>query len=187
MVTAKGLAKAAKNVLLAPLRAGMTLWLWSMQVLLYASVIVVALLGVALLGHMAWHASHPLENPRYKGLTYWQLLKWEKMVTDRQTTAWNRAHPNLNPTGWDTCISGDVFVATLGYLTAARYYLFHWPGSIQDYLQTVDKAWEDLPISNYSPGASADPCVYHYIPTPEELPKLEAEYNAWKASQAERP
>lgn len=186
MVTAEGLAKAAKNVLLAPFRAGMALWLRAMQALLYAGVIA-ALLGVALLGHMIWHASHPLENPRYRGLTYWQLLKWEKMITDRQTTAWNRAHPNLKPDSWRYCVEGDVFVATLGYLTTARYYLFHWPGSIPEYLQTVDKAWEDLPISNYSPSASADPCVYHYIPTPEEIPTLEAEYNAWKASQAEHP
>ncbi len=183
MVTAKGLAKAAKNVLLAPFRAGMTLWLRSMQVLLYASVIV-ALLSVALLGHMAWHASHPLENPRYKGLTYWQLLKWEKMVTDRQTTAWNRAHPNLNPDSWQACVFAEVGAGAAMYAMTARYYLLHWPGSVPDYLHAVDKTWEKYGVGlGYSPSASADPCVYHYIPTPEELPKLEAEYNAWKASQ----
>jgi len=186
MVTAKGLAKAAKNVLLAPLKAGLTFVAGGVRLLLYATLILV-LLGSVLFGHMIWHASHPLENPKYKGLTYWQLLKWETMITDQQTTAWNRAHPNLNPSSWQTCVSGDVIVATLGYLATAQYYLTHWPGSIAAYFDAVEEKWESLPISYYSPRASAEPCVYHYIPTPEELPTLEAEYNTWKASQAERP
>lgn len=185
MVTGKGLLKAVKAVIAAPFKALVWLWFSLMRVVLYAGLVAV-LFAAVVMGHGLWHMSHPLDNPKFKGLTYWQLLEWEKMVTDRQAVAWNRAHPNRNPTDWQTCVGVDggidVFVLYPRAALANLPVLFHNPTI---FFQTVDKTWEGWPISGFSPYGNNpnDPCIFGYIPTPEQLEQYKLEYQAWKAQQ----
>ena len=184
-MTAKGLLKALKNVLVAPFRGGWLGFVWLMRLVLYAA-LAAALFAAVVMGHGLWHMSHPLDNPKFKGLTYWQLLEWEKMVTDQQAAAWNQAHPNRNSTGWQTCVEVDggvdVFVLYPRAALANLPVLVHNPGI---FFQTVDKTWESWSISSYSPYGTNpnDPCAFGYIPAPEQLEQYKLEYRAWKAQQ----
>ena len=177
--------KALKSVLLAPPKALLWLWVQGMRVVLYA-VLAAALFAAVVMGHGFWHMSHPLDNPKFKGLTYWQLLEWEKMVTDQQAVAWNRAHPNgKSHASWKICVGVDGSVDVFMYFRIALATSSVLRRGFLDYLHATDALWEDWPITSYSPYGTNpnDPCAFGYIPTPEELEQYKLEYQAWKAQQ----
>lgn len=186
-MTAKGLLKALKSVLLALPKALLWLWVQGMRLVLYAA-LAAALFAAVVMGHGLWHMSHPLDNPKFKGLTYWQLLEWEKMVTDQQAAAWNRAHPNDNPANWQTCVLTQVAVYVfMAYPSAGRIYLHYLSKGPAEYFRAVDETWEDW---NWRAIRSPDPmtrfcetAASHPVPTPEELEQYKLEYQAWKAQQ----
>ena len=188
MVTGKGLLEAVKAVIATPFKALVWLWFSLMRLVLYVA-LATALFAAVVMGHGLWHMSHPLDNPKFKGLTYWQLLEWEKMVTDRQAVAWNRAHPNDNPANWQTCVLTQVAVYVfMGYPRAAAYQLMLRPeGKVTEYFRAVDETWENW---NWQAIRSPDPmtkfcetAASHPVPTPEELEQYKLEYQAWKAQQ----
>jgi len=162
-------------------------WLWFslMRLVLYAGLAIAAFSAIVL-AHGLWHMSHPLDNPQFKGLTYWQLLEWEKMVTDRQAVAWNRAHPNgKSHASWKICVGVDGSVDVFAYFRAALASSSVFREGLFEYFHPTDDLWESWPISSYSPyGANPnDPCAFGRIPTPEQLEQYKLEYQAWKAQQ----
>ncbi len=191
MVTVQGLAKATKNVFLAPWKA--VLWgiSWLMRLILYAGIGIcmgVTLFGAVVMGHGLWHMSHPLDDPRFKGLTYWQVLEWEKMVTDRQAVAWNQAHPNARTkASWKKCVGIDFgFDIFLMYPSAAKNNLpVLFQRGFQEFLEATDRTWESWPISSYSRYAPSphNYCLFGTLPTPEELVQAREEYQAWKKAR----
>jgi len=177
MVTVQGLAKAAKNVLLAPWRVALWAWFGLMRLVLYAS-IGITLFGLVVMGHGLWHMSHPLDDPRFKGLTYWQVLEWEKMVTDRQAAAWDGAQC--------VALTAGVYVLLAYPSDAFRDILVLFREGPSEYIQFVDRDWEKQALGRYTiPPVWAGACYLHYsaFPTPEEFVQAREEYRAWKKAQ----
>ena len=186
-MTAKGLLKALKNVLVAPFRGGWLGFVWLMRLVLYAA-LAAALFAAVVMGHGLWHMSHPLDNPKFKGLTYWQLLEWEKMVTDQQATAWNQAHPNAkNPAGWQTCVEPEIGVYVfMAYPNAGRIRLPYLLKGPAEYFRSVDETWESwvwLSVGSPNLVKYCETAARHPVPTPEQLEQYKLEYQAWKAQQ----
>jgi len=189
MVTMGGLARAMKKVLYAPWKMGVWVLAWVFRLVRY-TLIGVSLAGilavVVVMGHGLWHMSQPLEHPRFNGLTYWQALEWEKMVTDRQAAAWNRAHPHARkPASWKTCVESNVVIfVLLAYPKAAQIHLpLLFEQGIHAYFQTVDSTWEEWALKAYGPSLVRYCSTPTTLPTPSELEQMRTEYRIWKEGQ----
>ena len=60
-------------------------------------------------GYLAWRAGQPMELPQFKGLTYYQYLKWREASYHKLAVAYQAAYPNAKMgEGWDTCFDVDT-------------------------------------------------------------------------------
>ncbi len=73
-----------------------------------------ALIGVMLIPalYFAWQMGRPISQPEFKGLTYYQYMKWRRIATEDAIAGYMEAHPGYKYTGIGTpvtaCYSMDL-------------------------------------------------------------------------------
>ncbi len=76
--------------------------------------------------YFAWQMGKPLPQPEFKGLSYYQFMKWRKMATEDVIAKYMASHPNFIYTGVGepitTCYSGHFFVGYVFLPTQAFSY-----------------------------------------------------------------
>ena len=85
----------------------------------------------------AWRASQPMQMKEFNGLTFYQVMTWEKTAYARLAQQYDRAHPGKNPVDGQ-CYTTDVAFVPLRYALAGWYALAGIYPGLQKYISPSD-------------------------------------------------
>ncbi len=169
--------------------------------LLFKTILLALLIAVLTpILYFAWRMGKPLPQPEFKGLSYYQFMKWRKMAAEDVIEKYIAFHPNFKYTGVGepitACYSGDVFI---GYVflppQAFSYTVASLAGVMPDELHPlptgatllnfISKWWDTFEylfwyneIHLDSFGSFVEFCrIQPNIPTPEEFEIMRLEHH----------
>jgi hypothetical protein len=89
----------------------------------------------------SWRMGQPMELPQYKGLTFYEFMKWRKLAYDDLARQYQASHPN-EKIKFGMCYNTDIGILVFVQIPMAGYYTLAgiYP-SLQSVISTRDKVF----------------------------------------------